>query len=704
MIKEDRDDLRNKISAVIDEANLVPETKTALTELVNTFIAELARQCKKKPSVDVNTVKSRAYTLWSYLINEGAFNQTVWWIEDENFAWSVTLYTDEKNPNILSDLHDTLIMEPVDALGYLRGDTDEPDIGEYTPICSSTSALHDKLIETINIIASGCVTCQAGPWPFDPDLPDNHNGCIYIVTDADGEAVRYNVDNDSDNQLHRDLKAIAYNLDLNPETKTELLGLIDEFIAELNKQREDHPESINIEQAMSDAYALWRQLINDGAFNQTVWWIINSNLAGAMTIYADTETGRLTDIHMNTRLTAIQAHRYLNGDTEEPEGSFMFKLQDSLSPHSLVSKAIKHLAAATRCNHWGFLPLDPSLTPNQNGAQYIVDHKDGTCDYATKKVNNQPVDTAVEDPNLCYIDDIGAIPVAIVHPNINGWNPSIANMSTAPFVQFVNMLCVKRLNDSPTPNKCHPWVPMSDIMLIEGDHGSLELGSCSDTTQTLVHPMGLPRVDCATEQRSAMYNLVSNLKNFKLKAEKFATCWDQLCDFARHSPSHALHVEKNRAESTITLIIEDATGYQLELKLHVTHVGHMTLPIMYETLDVPELLDKWNPDEPPYPNREQRMTSLGTWCNINVDSHDENDTATLLQSAFDYITLKYTKVQNMEQLILGLNLVDEPKQVCFQVPTSCCTTLDLMFNLIRESHELNEAAVIFIQSLKVLDI
>ncbi len=514
MIKEDRDDLRNQIFAVIDDADIVPETKTVLTELVNTFIAALARQCKRNTEVDVSAIKSRAYTLWSYLINEGVFNQTVWWIEDEDFAWSVTLYTDEKNPNILSDLHNTLIMEPVDALDYLRGDTDEPDIGEYTPISASAakSALHDKLVEVINVIAGGCVTCQAGPWPFDPDLPDDQNGCIYIVTDANGEAVRYNVGDD--------------------------------------------------------------------------------------------------------------------------------------------------------------------------------------------KTDN----TTVEDPNLRYIDDIGTVPVAIVHPNINGWNPSIANMSTAPFIQFVNMLCVKRLNDSPTPNKCHPWVPMSNIMLIEDDHGSLELASCSDAAQTLVHPMGLPRLSRATKQRSAMYNLVSDLKNFKLKAEKFATCWNQLCDFARHTPSNELHIEKNSAESKVTLAIEDATKCYLRLTFHVTHVGHMTLPVMYETLDVPDLLDKWNPDEPPYPNQQQRAASLGTWCNIEVNPCKGDEIDVLLQSAFDDMTLKYTKVQSMEQLILGLNLVDEPNQVYFQVPTSYYTALDLMFNLIRESHELNEAAVIFIQSLKVLDI
>lgn len=511
MIKEDRDDLRNQISAVIDEADIVPETKTVLTTLVDTFVAALARQCKRNPDVDVNAVKSRAYTLWSYLINEGAFDQTVWGVEDEDFAWAVALYTDDKNPNVLSDLYDTLTMEPVDALDYLRGDTDEPDIGEYAPICTTATefTMSDKLTEAINIIASSCVKCQAGPWPFDPDLPSDQNGYIYIVTDDNGDAINYNVgDNKTDN-------------------------------------------------------------------------------------------------------------------------------------------------------------------------------------------------ATVKDPNLRYIGDI---PVAIVHPNINGWSPSIANMSTAPFVQFANMLSVKRLNDSPTPNKCHPWVPMGNVMLIEHNNGSLELVNCSDTTQTRVHPMGLPYLKPTPEQRSAMYNLVSNLKHFKLKAEKFATCWNQVCDFARHAPSDGLHVKNTSAESATTLAIEDAMGYQLELKLHVTHVGHMTLPIIYETLNVPALLDKWYFDETPYLNQQQRTASLGTWCDIEVNPCKGDEIDVLLQSAFDDMTLKYTKIQNMEQLILDLKLVDEPKQVCFQVPTSYYTALDLMFNLIRESHELNEAAVIFIQSLKVLDI
>lgn len=511
MVKEDRDDLRNQISAVIDEADIVPETKTVLTTLVDTFVAALARQCKRNPDMDVNAVKSRAYTLWSYLINEGAFNQTVWGVEDEDFAWAVALYTDDKNPSVLSELYDTLIMEPVDALDYLCGDTDEPDIGEYVPICTTAAkfTMSDKLTEAINVIADECVTCQVGPWPFDPDLPGDQNGRTYIIIDNNGEAVNYNTSDD----------------------KTD--------------------------------------------------------------------------------------------------------------------------------------------------------------------------DTTVEDPNLRYIGDI---PVAIVHSNINGQDPSIANMSTAPFVQFVNMLSVKSLNNSPTPNKYHPWVPMGNVMLIEHNNGSLELVNCSDTTQTRVHPMGLPYLKPTPEQRSAMYNLVSNLKHFKLKAEKFATCWNQVCDFARHAPSDGLHVKNTSAESAITLAIEDAMGCQLELKLHVTHVGHMTLPVMYETLNVPALLDKWYFDETPYLNQQQRTASLGTWCDIEVNPCKGDEIDVLLQSAFDDMTLKYTKVQNMEQLILGLSLINEPKQVCFQVSTSCYTALDLMFNLIRESHELNEAAVIFIQSLEVLAI
>ncbi len=185
--------LKTKLDTVIRDAHLPDKTASCLQFVTKRFIEILAKHSYNEVT---DVVANRAYIMWSYLINEREFNNSIWWMVPlSNYARAVTITTPNDDANILG--LDLCVDDKISAENLKKYLTDESftDLSEKDDQyeinildCWCESEITPELDAALEMMA---IACFEDPdlvriYQLDPNLPSCHNGMDHIKTRTDG--------------------------------------------------------------------------------------------------------------------------------------------------------------------------------------------------------------------------------------------------------------------------------------------------------------------------------------------------------------------------------------------------------------------------------------------------------------------------------------------------------------------------------------